>query len=138
MSWSMIVAAGSNPAVLPVLIFLGAVALHIAVGILLHAIRLRDFDWYQLGHFVESDFAVTRGVAIFVTFVTTAGAQIIVVKVPLSALTQAELAAIVVPPWLALVASCGAATLPILRDTFYSFVQLLTGTRPMATVRRRV
>lgn len=127
--------AVQNPAVLPVLVFLAAVALHILCGAALHLLRLHDFDWGKFGEFVEHDFAVARGIAILVTFVMAVAAQLASTAVG-NHLTVELLAAIVVPPWLALVASCGSAVLPILRDSLYDFVQLLTGTRPMGTTKQ--
>lgn len=108
----------NHPEVAAVMVFLGAVAAHVLVGALLHLVRLHDFDWHKLGAFVEQDFATTRGIAILVTFLTT----LVTTVVPGS-----DWKAAFTPAFLALAASCAAATLPVLRDTFYELVQLLSG-----------
>lgn len=113
----------TNPAVTPVWCFLGAIALHVIVGTALHLFRLRDFDWAQLGKFVENDYAVVRGIAILTTGVLTLSA---------SFLPGADLQAAFVVCWVAFVGACGSATLPILRDCLYDFIELVSGTRPMA------
>ena len=111
----------AHPEVAAVVIFLLAVAAHVVVGALLHLIRLRDFDWHRLGAFVEQDFATTRGAAILVTFLTT----LVTTTVP-----GADWRAAFLPAFAALAASCAAATLPVLRDTFYELISLLSGRRP--------
>ena len=114
-----------HPEVGVVLIFLLAVASHVTVGALLHWLRLKDFDWHKLGGFVEQDFATTRGLSILSTFVMTMVTQLTAVS-SWKAAFGVSLAA--------LVASCAAATLPVLRDTLYEALQLLTGFDPTAKV----
>ena len=106
-----------------VALFLIAVGAHVTVGAALH-LRLRDFDWHKLGGFVEQDFATTRGKAILVTFVLSLVTQL--------AGGSAWKAAFGVS-LAALVASCSAATLPVVRDTLYELVQLVSGWSPTAS-----
>lgn len=110
-----------HPEVAAVLVFLAAVAAHVLVGALLHATRLHDFDWGKLGQFVEHDFASTRGLAILVTFLTTLATTVA---------PGTDFRAAFAPAFLALAASCGAATLPVVRDTLYELIQLVSGANP--------
>jgi hypothetical protein len=108
----------THPEVAAVVIFLLAVAAHVLVGATLHLVRLHDFDWHRLGAFVEQDFATVRGLAILTTFVltlmtTTAPGQ--------------DWHAAFAPAFAALVASCAAATLPVVRDTLNELMQLVVG-----------
>jgi hypothetical protein len=102
-----------------VLVFLAALGAHVGVGGLLHLVRLHDFDWHRLGAFVEQDFATKRGVAILTTFVMTL----------LTTVMPGEWRAAFGVAFLALSASCASATLPILRDTAYELVELLSGAK---------
>lgn len=120
--------AQAHPEVAAVMIFLVAVAAHVLVGALLHLVRLHDFDWHRLGAFVEQDFATARGIAILVTFLTTLATT----TVP-----GADWRAAFVPAFAALAASCAAATLPVLRDTLYELVQLVSGREVGSSLRAR-
>ena len=113
--------AQAHPEVFAVGVFVMALGTHITVGALLHLVRLRDFDWRKLGRFVEQDMATTRGVAILVTLLLTLSTTIV---------PGSDWHAAFGPAFATLVASCAAATLPIVRDTLYELVQLLTGTNP--------
>lgn len=110
--------ARRHPEVATVVVFLLAVAAHVAVGALLHLLRRRDFDWHRLGAFVEQDMASLRGLAILTTFVLTL----------LTTTYGGDWAAAWGPAFGSLVAACAAATLPILRDTGYELLELMTGT----------
>lgn len=111
----------AHPEVAAVLVFLLAVAAHVLVGAAVHLLRIHDWDWGKLGQFVEADFASTRGIAILVTFVMTLATTIA---------PGSDWRAAFTPAFLALAASCAAATLPVLRDTLYELVWLLSGTNP--------
>lgn len=125
LDFSNLTAVVMNPAVTPVWFFLGAITLHVLVGGLLHLVRLKDFDWHELGNFVENDFASKRGLAILATASTTLATTF---------LPGADVKAAFLASWLAFAAACGAAVLPVLRDTFYDFVQLVSGSRPVSGV----
>lgn len=114
----------AHPEVAAVLVFLAAVGAHVAVGAALHLFRLHDFDWGKLGQFVEHDFATARGIAILVAFLTTLATTVV---------PGSDFRAAFVPAFAALAASCGAATLPIARDTLYELVQLVGGASPAPT-----
>ncbi len=107
-----------HPEVATVLIFLLAVLAHVVVGALLHLLRLHDFDWHRLGAFVEQDFATTRGLAILTTFVLTLATTTI---------PGGDWHAAFGPAFLALVGAAAAATLPVVRDTLYELVWLVSG-----------
>lgn len=109
------------PEVGAVLAYLGAIALHVAVGVLLHLFRLHDFDWHKLGAFVEQDLATRRGIAIGTTFVLA----LVTTVAP-----GADVRAAFVPAFAALAAAAAAGTLPILRDAAYELVQLFSGWVP--------
>ncbi len=117
----------AHPEVGAVLLFLTALALNVVVGALLHLTRLGDFDWHRLGAFVEEDLVSSRGAAILVTFLLTLAT---------STVPGADWRAAYAPAFATLAASCAAATLPLLRDTLYEFIQLLTGTHPLGAVAR--
>lgn len=118
--------AQAHPEVAAVVIFLLAVAAHVAVGAALHLVRLHDFDWSKLGQFVEADLAATRGIAILITFLLT---------VATTTLPGSDWRAAFTPAFLTLVASCAAATLPIARDTLYELIELLSGVNPKPAAR---
>lgn len=118
--------AATYPLVAPPVIFLAAVLAHVVVGVLVHLIRRRDFDWHALGAFVEQDMATTRAKVIAIAFLSGLA---VVVLVPSS--SAADLKAATLPVFATLAAACTAATLPILRDTVYSLIELVSGSRPL-------
>jgi len=113
--------AQAHPEVAAVVIFLLAVAAHVGVGALLHLLRLHDFDWHKLGQFVEADLASTRAKVILVTFLGTLAT---------TTFPGSDWRAAFIPAFATLAASCAAATLPVLRDTLYELVQLISGVNP--------
>lgn len=116
----------AHPEVATVLVFLVALGAHVAVGAALHLLRLHDFDWHKLGQFVEHDMASVRGVAILTTFLLT---------VATTTLPGADWRAAFGPAFATLVASCAAATLPIVRDTIYELIELVSGINPKPAAR---
>lgn len=110
--------AQAHPEVATIVVFLIVLGFHIAVGCLVHLVRLHDFDWHRLGKFVEDDFATKRGLAILVTFLMT----LVTTTVP-----NQDVHAAFGPAFAALVLAAGASVLPILRDTLYELVYLVSG-----------
>ena len=115
----------AHPEVGVVALYLVALGAHVVVGASLHAVRLRDFDWHKLGAFVEQDFSSSRGKAILVAFVLS-----LVTQLSQSASWKAAFGVSLA----GLVAACGAATLPVVRDTLYELVQLVSGVNPAPAV----
>lgn len=113
----------AHPEVATVLVYLAALAAHVGVGMLLHAVRLHDFAWDRVGQWIEADVWTARGGAILTTFLLT----LITTTVPGS-----DWRAAFAPAFATLVAATGASTLPIVRDTLYELVQLFSGRMPLA------
>lgn len=111
----------AHPEVATVLVYLAVLGAHVVVGMLLHALRLRDFAWDRVGQWIEEDVWTARGGAILVTFLMT----LVTTIAPGS-----DWRAAFVPAFATLVAACAASTMPILRDTLYELVQLITGSDP--------
>ncbi len=116
----------AHPEVAVVLGYLAALGAHVGVGMLLHAIRLHDFAWDRVGQWIEADAWTARGGAILVAFLLTLIA---------ATLPGSDWRAAFTPAFLALVAAAGASTLPIVRDTLYELVQLLSGVNPKPAAR---
>lgn len=114
----------AHPDVAAVTLFLAALGAHVLVGALLHLVRLHDFDWHRLGAFIEQDAATARGLAILTTFLLDVVTRLASASPGASA---ADLRLLVMPAVVSLVAACGASILPLLRDTVYELVQLVTG-----------
>jgi hypothetical protein len=108
----------SHREVAVVVVFLLAVAAHITAGVLLAVFRRHDFDWHHLGSFVENDVWTKRGGAILATFLITVAA---------ATGSNADLHAAYTPALLALVATTGANTLSVVRDTLYDLIELVSG-----------
>jgi hypothetical protein len=116
----------AHPEVATLFAYLAVLGAHVGVGMLLHAVRLGDFDWGKVGQWIEADVWTARGGAILVTFLLT----LVTTTVP-----GADWRAAFTPAFLALVAAAGASILPIARDTLYELMQLISGVDPKPAAR---
>jgi hypothetical protein len=112
----------AHPEVATLGVYLAVLAVHVAVGMTLHATRLRDFDWQHMGAFLETDLWSKRAGVMLASFVLTLVSSVA---------PSSDLRAAFLPAFLTLVAAAAASTAPLLRDTFTDLVHLLTGVGPV-------
>lgn len=115
---TILVLARAHPEVATLLVYLAALGAHVGVGILLHAVRIRDFDWAKVGQFIEADLFTAQAAVMLTTFLLT----LLTTIEP-----NSDWKAAFTPAFVTLVASAGASTLPIVRDTLRELVQLVGG-----------